>query len=118
MWTGTLSVEQRKIRELKKKKAKEKRVNKQSTKNDSMNTDTTTKEDSMNIDTAMDELTTNMSKLKLPQSISFGRRAKPTLYHYKSSDKDVEMKETKPKRKRGPKKKKDLFSSNTSDLNQ
>jgi adenosyl cobinamide kinase/adenosyl cobinamide phosphate guanylyltransferase len=61
----------------------------------------------------IDELTSSMSKLKIPKSISFGYRKAPTLpqssrNHYKQDTTDIIMAEEtrKPPRKRGPKKKK------------
>lgn len=105
VYTGTLSFEQRKQRD---------QENKQRLK----------KEQEHTKDVDMDELTNNMSKLKMPKSISFGRHSSPSIpqhrkHHYNTrSNKDIEMKESVPvpteaeekkvylrPRKRGPKKK-------------
>jgi hypothetical protein len=109
--TGTLTIEQRKIKEQINKKRQEKRL-KQSKGKES-------KPPSKDTDTAMEDLSTSMAKLSLPKSISFGRRP-PAIYHStqqrspavqqvisepREDQQDVETKIRKP-RKRGPKKKK------------
>lgn len=121
--TGTLSVKERRRRESIKRKQKEKQAKSQI--NNDMPIEKTTKQQSSSkaestqgVDTAMEELSANMAKLKLPQSISFGRRPAGAMYHrhyHKQStqelvkqedQQDVEMKTTRRPRKRGPKKKK------------
>lgn len=108
VYTGTLTFEQKKIRD-KKNKERISRKNKEKI------------HDQVNDTDMMDTLTDSMSKLKIPKTISFGHRP-PALPQYRqhkktatipSSDntntiKDIEMIESKPKhrRKRGPKKKK------------
>lgn len=114
VYTGTLSFEQRRIRNQKNKD----RLNRllPPLKENEPNT----KED---ID--MDELSSSMSKLKIPKSISFGKRSASIPQHRhggyntrssnsKSKEKDVQMEDTTTiekkvyphPRKRGPKKKK------------
>lgn len=108
VYTGTLTFEQKKIRD-KKNKERISRKNEEKTQDQAHDVD------------MMDTLTDSMSKLKIPKTISFGHRP-PALPQYKqhkktattpnndnnNTIKDTEMTESRPrhKRKRGPKKKK------------
>lgn len=128
VYTGTLTFEQRKIRD-EKNKARIHRYNMEKGDVDMIEEGKDSEEahkdkgkrktDTDKGDTDMDELVTGMSKLKIPKTISFGHisaslphHRKPR-YHKPSEEKqvDVEMKEKKVyshPRKRGPKKKKQI----------
>lgn len=124
VYTGTLSFEQRKIRDQTNKerlrrlsmdghkdKHKEKDVDMDG-ENKAKDVDMDRENKSQDVD--MDELVANMSKLKIPKSISFGHRTKPNIpqhrHHNPSLEKNDLLKEEVKvyahPRKRGPKKKK------------
>lgn len=121
VYTGTLSFEQRKLKD-QKNKERLRRLSTDDKKNkDTKVNDVNVDEENKTKDVDMDELVTNMSKLKIPKSISFGHKAAPTIpqhrHHYNTRKnttdiaKDIEMKEIKVyahPRKRGPKKKKNV----------
>lgn len=108
VYTGTLTFEQRKLRDRKNRERISKRIE-QSTQAHTADVD------------MMDTLAESMSKLKIPPSISFGHRP-PALPQHRQhrqtnpvsganlqTTKDIDMVESappRPKRKRGPKKKK------------
>lgn len=107
VYTGTLSFEQRKRKDQKNKE----RLRRQ---HDSTQIEYNPVNEQNDVD--MDELTKNMSNLKIPKNISFGHRASPSMPQHRQHHvvkhiplpKDIEMKETKVyshPRKRGPKKK-------------
>lgn len=110
VYTGTLSFEQRRIRD-QKNKARLNKIN---------NT-----HNSSNKDVDMDELTNRVSKLSIPTSVSFGKKSRsiPQHRHIATNNKkdsiDVEMndapipeqKKYPYPRKRGPKKKKTITTT-------
>lgn len=116
VYTGTLSFEERKIRD-EKNKARLRRLSMDQYKNNKvkdMEMESTNDESTQDVD--MDELITNMSKLRIPKSISFGHTAGlgvPQHRHHEPQHRHHEpLLEKKPvkvyphPRKRGPKKKK------------
>ncbi|KAL0139682.1 hypothetical protein V8B55DRAFT_1598883 [Mucor lusitanicus] len=114
VYTGTLTFEQRRVRDRKNKERLSRRENESAQKQQPAVAD---------VD-MMDSLTQSMSKLKIPTSISFGHRQPALPQHRQPSSrqtasvsntdpqppaKDIDMVESttpRPKRKRGPKKKK------------
>ncbi|KAI8641922.1 hypothetical protein BD408DRAFT_443907 [Parasitella parasitica] len=103
VYTGTLTFEQKRVRDKKNKKRISKEIKDQH------------REKSLDVD-MMDTLTESLSNLKIPNSICFGHKqpALPRPRHHKNVSpmpiiKDSEMMESepsRPRRKRGPKKKK------------
>lgn len=118
VYTGTLSFEERKIRD-QKNKARIQRHNTEKRNVDMSKNEESVVKDNGKGDVDMDELVTNMSRLKIPKNISFGH-VKSSVPHHRhhhheklktntTKQDDVEMKEKKVyshPRKRGPKKKK------------
>ncbi|KAI8090544.1 hypothetical protein BDF21DRAFT_333223, partial [Thamnidium elegans] len=115
VYTGTLSFEERKIRD-QKNKARIQRHNMEKGDVDMSKNEESAVKDNGKGDVDMDELVTNMSRLKIPKSISFGhvKSSVPQHRHHEklkptTKQDDVEMKEKKVysrPRKRGPKNKK------------
>ncbi|CAO3642504.1 unnamed protein product [Mucor hiemalis] len=113
VYTGTLSFEQRRVRSKKNK--------------DRLDKIKEHEEDTKDID--MDELSSSMSRLKIPKSISFGKRGVSLPQHRhgiyntrshtnKAKEKDITMEDTTVEkkvyahpRKRGPKKKKTIINT-------
>lgn len=116
VYTGTLSFEERKIRD-QKNKARIQRHNTEKRNVDMSKNEESVVKNNEKGDVDMDELVTNMSRLKIPKNISFGH-VKSSVPHHRhhrheklknNKQDDVEMKAKKVyshPRKRGPKKKK------------
>ncbi|KAG2205359.1 hypothetical protein INT47_007144 [Mucor saturninus] len=110
VYTGTLSFEQRKVRD-QKNKERLKRLSMHGHKDTDMDEEHRSTEEESKKDVDMDELVTGMSKLRIPKSISFGHKAGLGIPQHRPHRPSIENLKPEVKvyshpRKRGPKKKK------------